>query len=303
MKRLLLGTALGLFLGVTGQAKADYMFRRLDPPDSSRTEALGINSYGHIVGNYEDGNHIRHGFLLIGDCYTPFDVPDSTLTGASGINDSDEIVGRYIDADGIQHGYKRLTDGSSYERLPDPPDGTSLQPYAINNSGRIVGWYVDADGIQHGFLLSEGQYTRTDPPFSTQTFAEGINNFGIIVGAYRVADRARGYVRLSGGRFIYPPDPEPESMLTNAIGINDLGQISGSFIDSRSIRHGFVLEYGQYTPLDPPEGINIYASGINASGWIVGQYTEAATPRVHGYLATPVPEPGPGAPPNRLGAQ
>src|SRR6266849_8407433 len=94
MKRLLLGTALGLFLGVTGQAKADYMFRRLDPPDSSRTEALGINSYGHIVGNYEDVNHIRHGFLLIGDCYTPFDVPDSTLTGASGINDSDEIVGR-----------------------------------------------------------------------------------------------------------------------------------------------------------------------------------------------------------------
>ncbi len=137
MKRLFFGmVVLGLFLGVTGQAKADYMFRTLDPPDSNRTEALGINSYGHIVGNYEDGNHIRHGFLLIGDCYTPFDVPSSTLTGASGINDSDEIVGRYLDAGGIQHGYKRLTDGSSYELLPDPPDGTLLQPYAINNSGQ-----------------------------------------------------------------------------------------------------------------------------------------------------------------------
>ncbi len=38
MKRLLLGTtALGLFLGVTGQAKADYMFSTLDPPGSTRT--------------------------------------------------------------------------------------------------------------------------------------------------------------------------------------------------------------------------------------------------------------------------
>ncbi len=192
MKKLLLGmAALGLFLGVAGQAKADYVFTRLDPPGSTRTEALGINSSGHIVGNFEDSNHVRHGYLLIGDCYTPFDVPDSTLTGSSGINDSDEIVGRYIDADGIQHGYKRLSDGITYEVLPDPPDGTSLQPYAINNSGQIVGCY-NFDGRTHGFLLMEGRYRMIDPPDSTQTFAEGINGFGISVGAYQVAGRSHG---------------------------------------------------------------------------------------------------------------
>ncbi len=53
MKRLLLGmAALGLFLGVTGQAKANYTFTTLDPPGSISifTEAEGINSGGEIVG-------------------------------------------------------------------------------------------------------------------------------------------------------------------------------------------------------------------------------------------------------------
>ena len=140
MKRLFLGmAALGLFLGVTGRAKADYTFTRLDPPGSIRTETQGINSCGEIVGFYEDAEHIVHGFLLIGREYTVFDVPvpGTTWTQGSGINDSREIVGRYI-AGGIQHGYLRLSD-DSYVLLPDPPDGSSPQPYAINNSGQIVG--------------------------------------------------------------------------------------------------------------------------------------------------------------------
>ncbi len=305
MNRLLLRmAALGLCLGVTGQAEADYTFRTLNYPDSTFTEAHGINSFGHIVGAYDDVNHRRHGFLLIGDCYTSFDVLGSTLTGSGGINDSCEIVGRYINADGIQHGYKRLSDGITYELLPDPPDGTSPEPYAINNSGQIVGWYL-AGGTTHAFLLSEGNYMRIEPsPGSPYTLAEGINNFGIIVGSYTdLAGRVHGYVRLSGGRFIYPPDV-PDLILTNTIGINDLGQISGTYRDADGIRYGFVLEYGQYTTLHPPPGaMNVFASGINTSGLIVGPYTEAATGRIYGYLATPLPEPGPGATSNCLGAQ
>jgi uncharacterized membrane protein len=196
-------------------------------------------------------------------------------------------VGRYI-AGGVQHGYRRLSDGS-FVLLPDPPDGTSPQPYAINNSGQIVGWYVAGD-TSHGFLLSEGEYTTLDPPGATLTFAEGINSFGLIVGVYEVDGRRHGYVRLSGGRFIYPPDA-PSSTLTNNIGINDLGEISGSYVDAGGVRHGLVLEYGQYTMLDPPGAINVFASGINRSGKIVGPYTDAASGIVHGYLATPIPEP------------
>ena len=310
MKRLLLGMAsVGLCLSTGGQAKADYTFRYpIDPPGSIRTETQGINTRGDIVGFYEDADHIVHGFLLIGEEFTSFDVPVSgtTWTQGSGINDSRDIVGRYI-AGGQQHGYLRHID-DTYELLDDPPEGHSPQPYAINNSSDIVGNFFDeTDGITRGFLLSGGKYTKIAPPGSTFALAQGINRFGLIVGVYELDGRRHGFVRLSGGRFIYPPDYPPDreraSRLTSNVGINDPGQISGSFIDADGVRHGFVNEYGQYTTIDPPGGITVFASGINASGWIVGPYTEAATGIIHGYLARPVPEPGPGATSNCLGAQ
>jgi hypothetical protein len=79
--------------------------------------------------------------------------------------------------------------------------------------------------------------------------------------------------------------------LTNNIGINDLGQISGSYVDAGGVRQGLVLEYGQYTRLGPRGAINVFASGINRCGKIVGPHTDADTGIVHGYLATPIPEP------------
>ncbi len=296
MKRLLLSVAaLGLFLGVTGRAKADYKFRTIDPPGSTRPQAQGINGRGDIVGVYEEANHIiHHGFLLIDGHYSSFDVPvpGTTWSQGSGINDFGEIVGRYI-AGGIQHGYLRLRDGNNYVLLPDPPGGTSPQPYALNSARDIVGYYVDVtDGATRGFLLSGDSYTTIDPPGSTFTLAQGINNFGIVVGVYEdVAGRRHGFVRLRGGRFVYPPDV-PGSSLTSFIGINDLGQISGTHIDACDIRHGLVLEYGQYTTLlDPPDAVNnVYASGINAAGEIVGRYDDAAGD-THAFLATPIPEP------------
>ena len=42
--------ALGLFLGVTGKAKADYLFTSIDPPGSTFTEAHRIDTFGQIVG-------------------------------------------------------------------------------------------------------------------------------------------------------------------------------------------------------------------------------------------------------------
>src|SRR5260370_6328131 len=91
-------TALVLFLGVTGQAKADYLFATLDPVGSIRTEAQGINPNGDIVGLYEDAKHNDHGFLLIGGAYEIFHVPvlGTTSTQRSGLNDFAEILRRCI---------------------------------------------------------------------------------------------------------------------------------------------------------------------------------------------------------------
>jgi hypothetical protein len=74
-----LGGLVALFLGVTGQARAQpkYLYTTIDPPGSGEMFVSGINTSGQIVGTYN-----KHGFLLDQGSYTPFDVPTSTATEA-----------------------------------------------------------------------------------------------------------------------------------------------------------------------------------------------------------------------------
>jgi probable HAF family extracellular repeat protein len=63
MKWFLWVVALGLFLGPTEQAKAQYDYTTLSVPGSTQTEPRGINARGQIVGYYYDAALHQHGFL------------------------------------------------------------------------------------------------------------------------------------------------------------------------------------------------------------------------------------------------
>src|SRR5262249_17302083 len=118
---------------------------------SKATEALAINTSGQVVGNYDDADGKRHGFLRMSDgTYAPpIDVAGAALTAAAAINDSGQIVGRYRDAGGIFHGF--VLSSGRYTTV-DPPGSAETFAGGINASGQIVGFYVDAAGKTHGFL-------------------------------------------------------------------------------------------------------------------------------------------------------
>jgi hypothetical protein len=59
-----------LFVGVPGNARAEYVFTTLHVPDSFLTEAYGINNSGEIIGRYDDAGGRNFGFLLSGQVYT-----------------------------------------------------------------------------------------------------------------------------------------------------------------------------------------------------------------------------------------
>jgi probable HAF family extracellular repeat protein len=59
---------------------------------------------------------------------------------------------------------------------------------------------------------------------------------------------------------------------TRAFGINDHGQIVGSYISADHKLHGFLYSNGTYTTLDYPSATVTTAIGINAAGLIVGPY-------------------------------
>jgi probable HAF family extracellular repeat protein len=133
-----------------------------------------------------------------------------------------------------------------------------------------------------GYLLSRGSYTMITDIFNG--LATGINNAGQIV----LTNGAQSGV-LSGGTLT--PVSVPSSASTNALGINNLGQVVGSYTDQDSgPRHGFVYRDGMYTTFDVPGSTFTGADGINDFGQIVGYYTDAAGNQ-HGFLATPTPEP------------
>jgi hypothetical protein len=71
----------------------------------------------------------------------------------------------------------------------------------------------------------------------------------------------------------------PGSSSTDAIGINDKGDVVGLYVDSSGVQHGFVKKGSKYTSIDVTGGTDTEAWGINNSG----QMTVFAISSAGGY--------------------
>jgi len=93
---------------------------------------------------------------------------------------------------------------------------------------------------------------------------------------------------LSGARAPSPQSTRPAAMRPLGpwpSGINDLGQVVGTYVDTSGARHGFLLSKGVYTTLDVPDAAFTVAEGINNAGQIVGLYL-GADGNVYGFSYT-----------------
>lgn len=69
------------------------------------------------------------------------------------------------------------------------------------------------------------------------------------------------------------------------LGINDAGQIVGSFTDTgSSIQHGFLDSGGLFTTIDVPGAAQTVVDGINDAGQVVGYYSTGFGGISHGFL-------------------
>jgi probable HAF family extracellular repeat protein len=76
----------------------------------------------------------------------------------------------------------------------------------------------------------------------------------------------------------------PGATFTTSNGINNRGQIVGTFIDARDVAHGYLLDDGRFTTIDPPASTTTEAVGINGRGEIVGVFIDAGGV-AHGFVA------------------
>src|SRR5262249_22991095 len=74
----------------------------------------------------------------------------------------------------------------------------------------------------------------------------------------------------------------PGATATQAFGINESGQIVGTYV-AGPIGHSFLLSEGIFTTIEVPGATSITATGINDSGQIVGFYQDP-TGVAHGFL-------------------
>lgn len=134
-----------------------------------------------------------------------------------------------------------------------PPPSFFSTATGINNSGQIVGVYYN--GSLNGYLYSNSGFVTTPIEGS------GINDAGVIVGGAVDTNGVLSYVDAAPG------------FIGVALGINDLGQIVGTYNGFYGYgRDGFLDTNGVTTTIDfPGAAINVL-QGINDLGEIVGFY-------------------------------
>ncbi|MGA2370229.1 MAG: hypothetical protein ABSG11_06145 [Candidatus Korobacteraceae bacterium] len=167
-----------------------------------------------------------------------------------------------------------------------------------NLEGTSVGAYsLTVGGALHGFALNaHGAFTPIDVPGATNTIPNFINLQGVIVGSYTdSAGTSHGFV-LKGGTYTaldYPDEPGSELS-----GINDLGEISGSFCsdaacDTSATFHSFVVSRkGVFTTFDPPGATGSISSTVSLLGVVVGSYDTLSEPTLYHRMSGIRPVPG-----------
>jgi uncharacterized membrane protein len=268
-----------------GQQELRGRFTTIDFPDSTYTDARGINAEGGVVGRYDAPSGTVHGFLLNEAGFTTIDYPGAISTRANGINAQGSVVGFYCPTApcgpiNTYHGFV-LSDGKFTSFTF--PGHTNVFVTHINETGDITGCYHDGDlmASMHGFLLSDGKFTGFDVPVSMHN-QKSLD--GTIVGLFLDPSllKYRAYTLKDA---TFSPFDFPGATLTWAWDINEKGETVGEYADALGNRHGFLRNKKGFFSVDYPGAVETRALAINPEGNVVGRYTDTSN-HVHGFLLT-----------------
>jgi len=176
-------------------------------------------------------------------------------------------------------GLSSIVHAATYTNIDFPRAGLT-SANGINNSGVIVGEYLTS--AIHGFIFNAGVYTTVDFPVTgASTWCEGINDNGDIVGFYEGASSLdiHGFLLKDG---VFTALDFPGSIMTQAYGINNAGQIVGSYSTGVGVQ-GFTYQDGVYTDVTVPNATYTDLRGIDSFGDMVGYYTRSLS---HGLLVS-----------------
>jgi len=195
-----------------------------------------------------------HAFLYRGSGLNDIGTLGGDFSEGRGINNRGEITGgSNLVPGGPNHAF--LYYGGAMHGLGQF-EGLSTEGMAINDNGQIIG-YVEENSLPIGFLLSGGAFHELpDLTGGTYSIPRGINRHGDVVGQASVpgpasVNRAAPAANTPPHAFLYTGGAISDlntlfdsslTLLTNANGINNNGQIVASGLDGQlyvlTPRHG-----------------------------------------------------------------
>lgn len=255
----------------------------IDVPGATSTGAASINDAGVIVGHFVTADGKMHGYSRYHGHFHTFDAGcgGGDFTDVAWINSHNQIVGTCgLLPGGVVAAYVKTGHNIKIITYPGAQITTG---YGISDAGDVVGVEIGTDGTPHGYLLSHGHFSRIDFPGAVQSYATMTLGHELIVGNYsHKSDGSTGSAFvLRDGHF--HSIHFPKAVLTWISGINERGDLSGFYLDTKNNQHGFVRDDGQLRTVDLPGAASTQVGGINDEEDIVGSYTKPDG-STHGFL-------------------
>jgi hypothetical protein len=251
-------------------AATGYSFTTYAYPHDTFTQLLAINNAGRIAGYH--GAKINKGFTLtLPGSVQHENFPGSAQTQVIGINNLGDTVGFYIDAKGRTHGFYRNPSLNKWWPI-DVPGTTFNQLLGVNDHGNAAGYY------QFGKAGVFQPYTRTAagafrlPPIGNAQMTDTNNSDNVTGFQVLSSSRTRAFVVL-GSTVVY--FQYPGAGVTQALGLNNLGLVVGTYNDKAGTAHGYTYDTGTkvFQAVNVPKSTSTVINGLNDHGWIAGFYT------------------------------
>jgi probable HAF family extracellular repeat protein len=139
----------------------------------------------------------------------------------------------------------------------------------ISNLGQIAGQRVGSDGRNRAFAYMLGVTYDLKGPAGFDSFGIALNDLGQVLGTYYDAAGSHAFLfnALTGKKDLVPGKV---SSIYGREALNASGQVTGSFLDSKGVTHGFVYQNGRVTDIGGLGGGYSFGFGINAKGDVTG---------------------------------
>jgi hypothetical protein len=288
------------------------------PGSFNGTAAQAINDAGVVAGSYFDASGEGHGFLRSAEGkITTFDAPSSGGSGTTPIalNLEGAVVGFYMNTDLVFRAFLRSPNGKITTfagphacALPTSDNCFGNEASNINVFGTVAGNFEDnsANFVGHGMIRHpDGSIVAFEAPGAGSGSGDGtgcpgcfagLNIWGTTAATFTDSSNTNhGYIRNPDGKIITfdAPGAGTGNFIGTgcpsdcAVGLNDFGWITGTYIDANFTFHGYLRNpEGKIVTVDPAGSAGTEANAINDAGIVTGLYIDANSV-FHGFLRLP----------------